>query len=199
MIGASNARRTTPRGFDYARLPFLGGVEVEQVLKKIQTKTYWGTVFLHLGANSLFPSRKFWQGGILHTHRSLREPAEITTDGYVRILEALTGKAREVWIVPFYYRLHRKTCHCAEAISYTVQYQDLIRTSLEADLKARLSNSFSLPIHFLSFNSYTSLLLGPHLRADVGICLDMDLVHLNHHAAELVRGWTTHTARMGQN
>ena len=104
-----------------------------------------------------------------------------------------------MWIVPFYYRLHRKTCHCAEAISYTIQYQDLIRTSLEADLKARLSNSVSLQIHFLSFNSYKTLLLGLQIRADVGICLDVDLVHLNHHAAELVRGWTKHIAGVGQN
>ena len=92
-----------------------------------------------------------------------------------------------------------KTCHCAEAISYTTQYQDLIRTSLEADLKARISNLQSLPIHFLSFNSYKTLLLGVPIRADVGICLDVDLVHLNHHAAELVRGWTAHTAGVGQN
>ena len=199
MIGASNARRTTPLGFDYAHLPFLGDVEVERVLEKISSKPFWGTVFLHLGANSLFPSRNYWQDGILHTHRTLREPAEVTATGYTRILEALIGRARKVWIVPFYYRLQRQTCHCAEAISYTTQYQDLIRTSLEADLKACISNLQPLPIHFLPFHSYKKLLRGSQIRADVGICLDVDLVHLNHHAAELVRGWTKHAARVGQN
>ena len=186
MIGASNARRTTPQGFDYAHLPFLGDAEVERVLEKVLSKPLWGTVFLHLGANSLFPSRNYWHNGILHTHRTVRKPAGVTATGYTRILEALIGRARKVWIVPFYYRLHRQTCHCAEAISYTTQYQDLVRTSLEADLKACISNLPPLPIHFLPFHSYEELLRGPQTRADVSICLDADLVHLNCRAVELV-------------
>ena len=199
MIGASNARRTTPQGFDYAHLPFLGDAEVVRVLEKVLSKPLWGTVFLHLGANSLFPSRNYWQNGILHTHRTVRKPAGVTATGYTRILEALIGRARKVWIVPFYYRLHRQTCHCAEAISYTTQYQDLVRTSLEADLKACVSNLPPLPIRFLPFHSYVELLRGPQARADVSVCLDVDLVHLNRRAVELVRGWAKRTARVGQN
>ena len=199
MIGASNARRTTPQDFDYAYLPFLGDGEVARVLEKILSRPLWGTVFLHLGANSLFPSQHYWHNGILHTHRTARKPAEATATGYTHILETLADRAREVWVVPFYYRLHRKTCHCTEAASYTIRYQDLIRTGLEADLKALVSKLPPLPVNFLPFHSYVELLHGPQSRADVSVCLDADLVHLNHRAVGFVRSWAKHTARLGQN
>ena len=102
-------------------------------------------------------------------------------------------------MVPFYYRLHRPSCHCIKAISYTIKYQDHIRIGLEADLKALVNKLQPLPVKFLPFRSYMDLLHGQRTQVDESVCLDADLVHLDPWAVGHVRGWTHHTARLGQN